>query len=105
MCVKSDVAARQLDAIAAALARQRLRRLEQFRTDAVTAPIITHVDTFELATPPTGVLEVLEDNHLADANHFAILFGDKNVTTLAASLFDRRPVVPWSVSLFRFRRE
>jgi hypothetical protein len=71
----------------------------------VTAPIIAHVDTFELATPSAGVLEVLEDNHLADANHFAILFGDEHVTALAASLLDRGPVVARTVTLFEVRRE
>lgn len=105
MSVLADVAAGQLDAIAAAIARQRLRRLEQFRADTVTAPIIAHVDTFELATPPAGVLEVLEDNHLADANDFAIFFGDENVTTLTTSLFNRGPVVARMVCLFKFRRE
>ncbi len=94
MGIESDVAARQLDAITAAVACQRLRGLEQFGADAATAPIAAHVDAFEFAAPPTGVLEVLEDDHLADANDVTILFGDEDVATLSTSLSNRGQYSP-----------
>jgi hypothetical protein len=90
--VLSDVATRQLHAVAAALACERFRGEEQHCANTFAAPVASHVHALEFTAPSTGVLEVLKDDDLADAHDLAVIVGDQDVTMLSARPFDGAPV-------------
>lgn len=92
MRVFSDVATRELYAVTPSLASERFGRGEQLRANTVSAPIASYVHALELTTPPTSVLKVGKDHHLADAHDLAVSLGHQHVAATTARLFHRIPV-------------
>lgn len=85
--VDTDIATSQLDAIATPFAGEVLGRFEQQCSNPLTTTIVSYVNTLQLTAPTAGVLEVLEDDHLADAHDLPLIFGNEYFTALSTGLF------------------
>jgi hypothetical protein len=94
-----------LNAITASIAREIFGGQQHRRADTATAHVAAYVDTLDLTTPTARVLEVLEDDDLADADDLAVDVGHQNITTLTTGLFDGCPVVVDVRDVFELRHQ
>lgn len=92
MRVGAHTVARELDSVASAFLRERLGGVQKRAANPLASPISAHVHALNFATPPSGMLEMLEYEHLTDAHHFSVKFANQDVAPASARLLHRGPV-------------